>query len=76
MGLAKGIAQNQRWLIDEAKIVFVVLAINIGMAIPAMINRGIWVRFVPDEFIGWFMQATAVAVYALLFFHYLMVKGD
>jgi hypothetical protein len=76
MGLVKRITYQHRWRIDEAKIVLTFLAINIGIAIPSIINRGIWVRFVPDEFIGWFMQALAVALYTLLFFHYLMVRVD
>ncbi len=76
MGLVKRITYDHQWRIDEAKIVLTVLTINIGIAIPSIINRGIWVRFVPDEFIGWFMQALTVALYALLFFHYLMVRAD
>ena len=76
MGLVKTIADNRRYRIDEIKILLVVFAINVGIAIPSVINRGIWVRFVPDEFIGWLMQAVAVALYALLFFHYLMVRVD
>ena len=76
MGLVKRIAYDHRWRIDEAKIVLMVLTVNIGIAIPSIINRAIWVRFVPDEFIGWFMQALAVALYTLLFFHYLMVRAD
>ena len=61
---------------DEAKIVLLMLTLNVGMAIPSVLNRGIWVRFVPEEFIGWFLQAIVVALYALLFFHYFMVKGE
>lgn len=76
MALVKRITYEQRWRIDEAKIVLMVFAINMGIATPSIINRGVWVRFVPEEFIGWFMQALAVALYALLFFHYLMVRGD
>ena len=76
MGLVKTITDNRRYGIDEVKIILVVLVINVGIAIPSVINRGIWVRFVPDEFIGWFLQAMAVALYALLFFHYLMVRVD
>jgi hypothetical protein len=76
MGLVKRITYDHRWRIDEAKIVLTVLTINISIAIPSIINRGIWVRFVPDEFIGWFMQALTVALYALLFFHYLMMRAD
>lgn len=76
MGLVKTIADNRRYRIDEIKILIVVFAINAGIAIPSVINRGIWVRFVPDELIGWLMQAVAVALYALLFFHYLMVRVD
>ena len=76
MGLVKTIADDRRFSIDEIKIVLVVLVINAGIAIPSVINRGIWVRFVPDEFIGWFMQALTVALYTVLFFHYLMVRAD
>ena len=76
MGLVKRITYDRRWRIDEARIVLMVLSINIGIAIPSIINRGIWVRFVPDEFIGLFMQALTVALYVLLFFHYLMVRAD
>ena len=76
MGLVETIAENRQCGIDEIKIVLVVLVINVGIAIPSVINRGIWVRFVPDEFIGWFLQALTVALYALLFFHYLMVRID
>ena len=76
MGLVKTIIDNRRYGIDEVKILLVVMVINVGIAIPSVINRGIWVRFVPDEFIGWFLQALAVALYALLFFHYLMVRVD
>ena len=72
----KSIAENYQWAGDEMKIALVVLAISIGIAIPSVINRGLWVRFVPDEFIGWFMQAVAVAVYAVLFLHYLLVSGE
>lgn len=76
MGLVKTIADNHRYSLDEVKIILVVLFINVGIAIPSVINRGIWVRFVPEEFIGWFLQALTVALYALLFFHYLMVRAD
>ena len=76
MGLVKTIADNHRYSIDEVKIILIVLVINVGIAIPSVINRGVWVRFVPDEFIGWFLQALTVALYALLFFHYLMVRID
>jgi hypothetical protein len=76
MGLVKTIADNHRYSLDEVKIILVVLFINAGIAIPSVINRGIWVRFVPEEFIGWFLQALTVALYALLFFHYLMVRAD
>ena len=76
MGLVKTLTIRRRFSIDEIKIVLVVLVINVGIAIPSVINRGIWVRFVPEEFIGWFMQALTVALYALLFFHYLMVRAD
>ena len=76
MDLVKRIAYGPRWGIDEARIVLMVVAINIGIAIPSIINRGIWVRFVPEDFIGWFMQVLAVALYTLLFFHYLMVRVD
>ena len=76
MGLVKTIADNRRCSIDQVKIVLVVLVINVGIAIPSVINRGIWVRFVPDEFIGWFLQGLTVALYAILFFHYLMVRVD
>ena len=76
MGLVKTIADHRRCSINEVKIILIVLVINAGIAIPSVINRGIWVRFVPDEFIGWFMQALTVALFALLFFHYLMVRVD
>jgi hypothetical protein len=76
MGLVKSRAYHYHGRIDEVKIALSVLAINVGIAIPSVINRGIWVRFVPDEFIGWLMQAIAVALYTLLFFHYLMIRTD
>ena len=76
MGPVKTIADKYRYSIDEVNIILVVFVINAGIAIPSVINRGIWVRFVPDEFIGWFLQALTVALYALLFFHYLMVRAD
>lgn len=76
MNTVKRITKTRQWGVDEAKIVLLMLTLNIGMAIPSVLNRGIWVRFVPEEFIGWFLQAIAVALYTLLFFHYFMMKGE
>lgn len=76
MNRVKRITKTRQWGVDEAKIVLLMLTLNIGMAIPSVLNRGIWVRFVPEEFIGWFLQAIAVALYTLLFFHYFMMKGE
>lgn len=76
MGKVKSLTKSRQWGVDEAKIVLLMLTINVGMAIPSVLNRGIWVRFVPDEFIGWFLQAIVVSLYTLLFFHYFMVKTD
>ncbi len=62
--------------LDEPKVVVVVLAINILMGVTAALNRGIWVRFVPEEFVGWFMLATGVVSYTWFFLHYSMVAVE
>ncbi|MGI9535564.1 MAG: hypothetical protein ACR2PB_00735 [Desulfocapsaceae bacterium] len=64
------------WGLDEPKVVVVVLAINVLMGVTAALNRGIWVRFVPEEFVGWFMLATGVVSYTWFLLHYSMVAVD
>ena len=64
------------WELDKAKVMCVVVAINILLGISAVLNRGLWVRFIPEEFIGWFMLAAGVVSYVWFFLHYLMVVLD
>ena len=64
------------WGLDEPKVVVVVMAINILMGVTAALNRGIWVRFVPEEFVGWFMLATGFVSYTWFFLHYSMVAVE
>lgn len=64
------------WGLDEPKVVVAVLAINLLMGATAALNRGIWVRFVPEEFVGWFMLATGAVSYTWFFLHYFMVGID
>lgn len=64
------------WEMDKAKVMCVVAAINILLGISAILNRGLWVRFIPEEFVGWFMLAAGVVSYVWFFLHYLMVVLD